>query len=104
MNTIKSQDSVKGWVQLDIVSGTTTNYRDSDMQKNNLDSYNISHGIDTSYCYRVRAISYLEYESCLTNIVLYQSLQIISPNAFSPNNDGINDYFEYKFRVPIADS
>ena len=28
----KSQDNI--WVELDIVSGTTTNYRDSDLQKN----------------------------------------------------------------------
>ena len=92
------------WVELDIVSGTTINYRDSDIQKNDLDPYDILHGIDTSYCYRVKAISYLGFESQSNEYCFIAEPTNYFSNAFSPNNDGINDYFEYRFRYPIADN
>ena len=73
----QSQNNI--WVELDIVSGTTIDYRDSDLQKNDLSaSYDLLHGVDTSYCYRVRQLAMLDTKVNQMNIVSLQSLQIIS--------------------------
>ena len=90
------QPNYNDWTDLVTLSGTTVDYIDSDLQKNSLE-YNIEHNVDTSYCYRIRAISYSDILSYSNEYCFIAEPTNYFPNAFSPNNDGINDYFEYRF-------
>lgn len=59
---------------------------------------------DTEICYTY-AVSYLDPDDCMEQIFIYEinpiPLEYEIPNLFSPNNDGVNEFFNI---VELADS
>jgi gliding motility-associated-like protein len=84
------------WVQSTNASTNATNYLWSWANETSTDSHP-GFMLDTSGTYTVTLIAYNNFPECAdtfsVQVVVYDSLQIIIPNVFTPNNDQSNDFF-----------
>lgn len=93
------------WVQSTNASTNATNYLWSWANETSTDTHP-GFRLDTSGTYTVTLIAYNNFPECAdtfsVQVVVYDSLQIIIPNVFTPNNDHSNDFFGITTNVPTS--
>lgn len=61
---------------------------------------------DSSGTYQIMLVAWKHDSQCAdtayASVIVYDSLMVSIPNVFTPNNDGINDFFSINSNLPIA--
>jgi len=61
---------------------------------------------DTSGVYEIELIAWRNDSICADTtsftVIVFDSLVVTLPNVFTPNNDGVNDYFNIETNLPVA--
>ena len=93
------------WVQSNNTSTNATNYNWTWADENSIDTHPGFY-LDTSGNYTVTLIAYNNFPECAdtfsVQVLVYDSLQVIIPNVFTPNNDHSNDFFGITTNVPTS--
>jgi gliding motility-associated-like protein len=93
------------WVQSTNASTNATNYLWSWANETSTDTHP-GFMLDTSGTYTVTLVAYNNFPECAdtfsVQVVVYDSLHVVIPNVFTPNNDHSNDFFGITTNVPTS--
>jgi gliding motility-associated-like protein len=93
------------WVQSTNASTNATNYLWSWANETSTDTHP-GFMLDTSGTYTVTLIAFNNFPECAdtftVQVVVYDSLHVVIPNVFTPNNDHSNDFFGITTNVPTS--